>query len=304
MTGIITTGSIPKALWPGLNAIWGRNYTEKPMQYPELFDLATSDKRYEEDVEITGFGLAPVKPEGQAIQYDSETQAVVSRYTHVAYALGFVITHEAFKDNQYAEMGSTRTRALAWSMRQTKELVHANVYNNGFDATNYPIADGVAAFSASHPTANGNQSNILSTAADLSEASLEDQLINIANAKNGRGLRIALRGEKLIVPTNLQFEATRILKSNLQNDSANNAINAVRAMGMLPGGIAVNNYLTDTDAWFIKTDCPNGFRSFQREEAMFDEDNDGDTKNQKYMAYERYSAGVTDWRGVYGTPGA
>lgn len=300
---VITTGNNPKLLWPGLNAVWGRNYTEHPKQYTDLFDIETSDMNYEEEVEMTGFGLAPVKQQGASTVYDSETQQTVNRYTHIAYSLGFIVTREEIDDNLYEKKGVTRTQALAFSMRQTKETVAANVYNRAFNST-YAGGDGVELLSTAHPSLSGNQSNELAVAADLSEAALEDLAIQIMNATNNRGLKIAIRPRKLIVPTALAFEATRILKSTLQNDTANNAINALRAMGMFPEGAVVNQYLTDADAFFIRTDVPNGMKMFQRVAAEFAQDGDFDTSNVKYKAYERYSQGWSDWRGLYGSPGA
>ncbi len=300
---VISTGNIAKLLWPGLNARWGANYTEYPKEYTDLVDVFSSDKAYEEDQEVTGFGLAPIKPQGQAITYDSAQQGVTTRYTHVAYGLGFIITHEALMDNQYEKIGMQRTGSLAFSMRQTKENVVANMYNRAFNSS-YAFGDGVQLLSTAHPTLTGNQSNTLAVAADMSEASLEDMVIQIGQAVNARGMRISLQAKSLIVPINLQFEAARILKSVGQNDTANNAINALRSMGMFTDGVKVNHYLTDTDAFFIRTNAPEGLKLFQREEASFAQDGDFDTSNLKYKAYERYSVGVSDFRSLYGSPGA
>lgn len=300
---VITTGAHPKALWPGIKAIWGTSYNEFPLEYPDLFEQQTSDKQYEELFETTGFGLAPVKPQGTAIAYDEDSQQTVSRFTNVAYALGFIVTHEEMMDNLYQSRAFRRTRNLAFSMRTTKEIVHANVYNRAFN-TSFTGGDGKALIVTDHPTVNGNQQNALTTPADLSEASLEDLCILIHGAKNGRGLQIAIMPDKLIVHRNDLFEATRILRSTLQNDTPNNAVNALRLLNAIPNGIRVNHYLDDADAWFVRTNVPNSVITFQREELMFDEDNDGDTKNMKYNAYERYIPFWADWRGVYGTPGA
>lgn len=300
MTGVISTGNIPKALWPGVKGWWGRFYDEHPVQYTDLFEIQQSDMAYEEMAEVTGFGLAPVKPQGQAIEYDSEEQSTVSRFTNVAYALGFIVTWEETRDNLYMKVAKRRTQALAWSMRQTKENVAANVYNRGFD-TAYPGGDGAAMLSASHPSFNGNQSNILPVAADFSEAALEDLCIQIANTVNTRGLKIDIKPKSLIIPTSLMYEAQRVLKSVLQNDTANNAINALKVTNSIPDGIKVNNYLTDTDAWFVRTDCPESLIFFERDPLMFEQDNDGDTKNIKYNAYERYIPKWADWRGLYGS---
>lgn len=303
MAGVISTANIAKALWPGVSSWFGRFYEEYPKEYSDLFEIKTSDKQYEEVVEVTGFGLAPIKPQGASIEYDSEIQATVARFTHVAYALGYVVTWEETRDNKYEEVARTRTQALTFSMRQTKEVVHANVYNRA-TTSGYNGGDGVVLGSTAHPTMSGNQSNILAVAADLSEASLEDLTIQVMGAQNGRGLTIALQPKSLIVPRQSWFEANRILKSVLQNDTANNAINALKATNAIPEGIKVNHYLTDTDAWFIRTNCPNGMISFERDPLMFEQDNDGDTKNIKYNAYERYKPYWGDFRGLFLSPGA
>jgi hypothetical protein len=299
----INTGNIAKLLQPGINAVWGAEYTDHPREYTDLFDMDTSEKNYEEDVLLAGFGLAPIKPEGQGISYDTTSQGITSRYTHVAYGLGFIITREAIDDNLYEKRALNNTRALARSFRQTKENVGANVYNRAFSGS-YLGGDGVCLLSASHPTQAGNQSNVIGTAADLSEASLEDLCVQVANATDDRGLKISLMPKSLIIPTALMFEATRILKSMGQNDSANNAINAIRSMGLFPEGAKVNHYLTDPDAFFVRTDATNGLKFFTRTAAEFGQDNDFDTSNLKYKGYERYSAGWSDFRGVFGSSGA
>lgn len=299
----ISTGNIAKLLWPGLNARWGANYTEYPKEYTDLVDVFSSDMTYEEDQEVTGFGLAPVKAQGAATVYDTMEQGITSRYTHIAYSLGFIITREAMDDNQYEKIGMQRTGSLAFSMRQTKENVVANMYNRAFSSS-YTGADGVSLLSTAHPTIAGNQANKAATDADMSEASLEDMVILIGQALNSRGLRISLQAKKLVIPINLQFEAARILKSVQQNDTANNAINALRSMGAFTDGVAVNHYLTDTDAWFVRTNAPEGLKLFQRVEAEFKQDGDFDTDNLKYKAYERYSTGWSDFRSLYGSAGA
>jgi len=300
---VISTGNIAKLLWPGLNARWGVEYTEHKKEYVDLVDIYSSEMNYEEDQQLTGFGLAPIKAQGSATVYDTQSQGFTSRYTHNAYSLGFIITKEAMDDNLYEKVGMQRTGNLAFSMRQTKENVVANVYNRAFNNA-FTGGDGVELLATNHPSLAGNFSNELAVAADLSEASLEDLSIQIMNATNDRGLRIALMGKSLIVPTALSFEALRILKSVNQNDTANNAINALRAMGMFPEGIKVNHYLTDADAFFIRTNAPEGLKLFQRTEALFEQDGDFDTSNLKYKAYERYSVGWSDPRGLYGSPGA
>ncbi len=298
---VISTGSYPKALWPGINAWWGM-YNEHPKEFTDLFEVRTSDMAYEELVEDTGFGLAPVKPQGSSIEYDSAQQGTVSRFTNVAYALGYIVTFEEMRDNLYAKVAQTRTQKLAFSMRQTKETVHANIYNNGFSSA--IGGDGKALLASDHPTLNGTQSNILSVAADLSEASLETLCIQIYSALNSRGLKSAIMPQSLIVPNQLWFEAQRILKSVLTPGTGNNAINALKLTNALPDGIKMNHYLTDTDAWFVRTNAMNGIISFERDALIFEQDNDGDTKNIKYNAYERYVPYWADWRGVYGSPGA
>lgn len=299
---IITTGTHPKALWPGIKAWWGRSYLEHVPEYPDLFDIETSDKAYEEEPEITGFGLAPVKPQGQQIYYDVEVQGPVSRYTHVAYALGYIVTYEELRDDLYEVVSKRRAQQLSFSMRQTKENILAAVYNQGFNGS-YLGADGVSLFSASHPTLSGNQSNLLDTAADISETAVEDMVIQIMQTQNNRGLNISSLPMSLHVAPANWFEANRIYHSVLQNDTANNAINVLRATGVFPKGIKVNHYFSSTTAWFIRTNIPRGLQYFERDKITFDQDNDFDTKNAKAACYERYSAYWSDWRAAFGTPG-
>lgn len=300
---VISTGSHPKALWPGIKAWWGRSYDGLPTEYTALFDMDTSEKAYEEDVEITGFGLAPVKAEGTAAVYDTETQGTVSRYTHVAYALGYIVTYEELQDNLYEQVSKRRSEALAFSMKQTKEIVAANIYNRAF-TSGYTFGDGSILCVGTHASLSGSQSNVLSVSADLSEAALEDMVTQVTLAKNTRGLRIALMPKSLVVPPQLWYEANRILKSALQNDTANNAVNVLKSVNAIPEGIKMNHYLTDADAWFVRTNAPRGMIGYQRAALSFDQDNDFDTKNAKAMSYERYSFGVTDWRSIFGSPGA
>ena len=299
---VITTGQHPKALWPGIKEWWGRSYAEHPVEYSDLFDTETSDKAYEEDVEITGFGLAPVKQQGTAINYDTEAQGSVTRYTHVAYALGYIVTFEELRDDLYEVVSKRRAKQLALSMRQTKENVGANTYNRAFTA-GYVGGDGQVMVCSTHPTLNGNQSNVLTTAADLSEASIEDLTIQIMQALNNRGLKINLMPQSLHIPPQLWYEANRILKSVLQNDTNNNAINVLKATNVFPKGIKMNHYFTSATAWFIRTNAPTGMKHYERDAVMFDQDNDFDTKNAKAACYERYSFGWSDWRGIFGTPG-
>lgn len=301
--GVIYTSNHPKALWPGVKAWFGRMYDEHVEEYSKIFDRDSSTRAYEERVELTGFGLAPIKNQGGSISYDSETQGITSRLTNVTYALGYVVTMEELQDNLYEMVSKRRSKALAFSMRQTKETVAANILNRGFNSS-YTGGDGKELLATDHPTLDGTQSNELTVAADLSEAALEDLLVQIMQAKNSRGLRIALKGDKLIVPPALFYEANRILKSALQNDTANNAINALKATNALPGGIVLNHYLTDTDAWFIKTNCPEGLIYQERMAMEFEQDNDFDTKNAKAAAVERYTFGWCDFRSIFGSPGA
>ena len=303
MAGVITTGNHPKALWPGMRAFWGRQYTEHPQEWSEIFETKTSEKNYEEDAEVTGFGLAPVKAQAGAVTYDSESQGQTKRYTHVTYGLGYVVTREELEDNLYEVVSKRRIQALSFSIRQTEEIVAANIMNRAFN-TSYTGGDGKAMIVSDHPTVDGTQSNVLATAADLSEASIEDMIIQIMNAKNSRGLRISLMPQALIVSPSEAFNATRILKSTLQSGTANNDVNAIRTMGLLPKGVIVNHYLTDTDAWFIKTNAPNGLMRFNRRATEFKQDNDFDTENAKAKSTLRFSVGWTDWRGCFGTPGA
>lgn len=301
---VIQSGAHPKALWPGVKAWFGMKYNEYPLECMDLFDWETSSQAYEEDVETTGFGLAPIKAQGAGLVYDSHSQGAIARYTHAAYALGYIVTKEEIADNLYQNKSFSRSEALAFSMRQTRENVAANVYNR-LTNTGYLGGDGKALGVSDHPdVVGGTQSNIAATSADLSEVALEDLLIQIAGATNSRGLKISLMGQKLIVPRGLMFEAARILNSTLQSGTANNDINAVRSMGMLPGGYVVNHYLTDSDAWFIRTNAPRGLIGYNRQTVEFDTDNDFDTKNARASAYERYSVGWTDWRGLYANPGA
>lgn len=299
--GVITTGSIPKLLWPGMNAIWGQSYKDWARKYEEMFDLSTSEKNYEEDAEVPGFGLAPVKQQGAPVMYDSTQQQTISRYQHVAYALGFIVTHEEMKDNLYEKKGFNGTKALSRSLRHTVENVAANVYNRGFNAS-FTGGDGQPLFSASHPTPSGVQSNLLATA-DLSEAALEDAVIQIMNAVDARNLKIGLMPESLHIATANVFEAERILKSILTPDTGNNAVNAIRSLGMFPKGAKVNPYLTDADAWFIRTDIEDGMRFFWREEPDFAQDGEFDTSNLKMKGYQRFSCGWSDFRGAYGSAG-
>jgi len=302
--GTITTGSFAKALWPGINKWYGLKYNEYSPEWPEIFDKNTSNKAFEEEVGATGYGLAQVKTEGASITYDDMEQGFISRYTHITYALGFIITQEMFDDNLYSEIGLRRAQSLAFSIRQTKEVVAANVLNRAFSSS-YTGGDGLELCSELHVNKSGGTwANELDTAADLSDTSLEQACIDIAGFTNDRGLTIKVLPKKLIIPPDLEFEAARILKSIQQPGTANNDINAIRVLGKIPQGYCVNHFLTDTDAFFIKTDAPEGLKLFQRKPMTFGTDNDFDTTNAKFKSSERYSVGWSDPRGIFGSPGA
>lgn len=302
--GIINTGSHPKALWPGVFSMFGMAYDQHPEEWRDLVDVQTSDKHREEMVQNNGFGLAAIKEEAASVGYDVTSQGGTATARHIVYALGYIVTREEIEDNLYEKLATGRAKALKISMVETKENVVANVLNRGFDTNYTGGADAKPLFSASHTTTAGNQSNILATAADLSEAAMEDMIIQIMGAQNDRGLKIKLMPQTLHVPRQLVFEATRILKSVLQNDTANNAVNALKMMGSLPGGVKPNHYLTDPDAWFMKTNVTDGLTLFQRRKLEFTKDNDFGTENALAKATERYSLQWGDWRDYYGTAGA
>lgn len=303
MAGIITTASHPKALWPGIKAWWGQVYDEHKEEYSQLFDSDTSSMNYEEDVQLTGFGLAPVKSEGSGVAYDSEIQGFTTRYTHIAYALGYIVTKEELDDNLYEQVSRRRSAALAMSFRQTKENVGANIYNRAFNGT-YLGGDGVALCSTAHPnTSGGTFANTPTVAADLSEASLEDALTAIMGFQNDRGLLINVMPRSLIVARQNWWNANRIMKSAYTPSTANNAVNVLVATNALPEGIVMNHYLTSPNAWFVRTNIQNGLKYYSRVGIQFDQDNDFDTMNAKAKGYERYSFGWTDPRAIYGVNG-
>jgi len=302
--GVINTGSHPKLLWPGVYTTWGQMYDQHQKEYTDLYDIKTSDKAYEQGVQITPFGLAPVKGQGAPVTYDGELQGVVNTYTHLAYALGYIVTYEELRDNQYKEVATRRAEANAFSMQQTIENVAAFPYNNAFATTYFTTGDAAALCSASHVNATGGTySNVLTPAADLSEASLEDLTVQIMGAQNDTGLLINVMPQSLHIARQEWYNANRILGSVLQADSANNNINVLKATNAFPGGIKMNHYFTSAHAWFIRTNAPNGMTFFWRDEPMFDQDNDFDTKNAKAASYMRFSVGVTDPRGIYGSNG-
>lgn len=298
-----TSAQWAKSLWPGINKWYGDEYNQYPVEWTAIFDQEKSTRQYEEDVGMSGYGLLQVKNEGNPISYDSARQGFTTRYNHIVYALGFVITREIFDDDQYDVVGKRRAQGLAFSVRQTKEVIGANVLNNAFSAS-YTGGDGVALISNAHPNVSGGTwSNRPATYADLSEASLEQAYIDIADFRDDRGLRIAVMPNKLIIPRHLTFEAERILKTAQRVGTANNDINVLKQMGMFPGGIHVNHYLTNADAWFIKTNAKNGLKYYERNGDEFGMDSDWDTENAKYKARFRCSFGWTDPRGAYANEG-
>jgi len=300
---VMTSGSFAKALWPGVNAWYGKAYNDYPVEWDKLVDTQKSTRAFEEEVGISSFGLAVVKPEGAGISYDSERQAFITRYQHVVYALGFIITREMMDDDLYDIVGQRKAQGLARSMRQTKEIVVANLYNRAFNAS-FTGGDGVSMINASHPTiAGGTWSNQIGTAADLSEAALEQACIDISGFTDDRGLLIGVRPKTLIISRFMPFEARRILQTDGRYGTANNDLNALKDMGMIPS-VVVNHYLTDADAWFIRTDVPRGPQLFERRADEFDMDNEWESENAKFKATARYSVGWTDPRGIYGSAGA
>jgi len=299
----ISRAQLAKELEPGLNALFGLEYDRYENEHSEIFDEESSDRAFEEEVMLGGFSTAPVKGEGTAINFDAAQETYTARYTHETIALAFSITEEAIEDNLYDRLASRYTKALARSMAQTKQIKAASILNNAFNTAN-PVGDGAALCSSAHPSLSGNQRNQLAVAADLNETSLEQMLIDIAGLTDERGLKIAVRGTKLIIPKELQFIAERVLNSNLRPATADNDANAMKNMGMIPEGAVVNHFLTDTDAFFIKTDAPNGFKYFNRAAIKTAMEGDFDTGNMRFKARERYSFGVSDWRAVSGSPGA
>lgn len=307
MAGVITSGNIPKALQEGVKGWFGAEYDEFQTEFDQIFDMDISNKQYEEYVGLSGYGLAAVKPEGSGITYDDMEQNFTARFVHKVYAKGMIITEEALEDNLYRQFRDG-AQALAFAMRQTKENVFANILNRAFTSS-YTMGaqhDGKELLATDHPNGpyGGTYANELGTAADLSEDSLEDLLILISKATDARGLRIKLMGQKLIVPPELVFVAQRILGTEHQTGTANNDINAIVKGGYLPQGFIVNHYLTDPDAWFVKTDVKMGLKCVQRRAMRFAPDNDFDTGNGKFKADERYSGGWIDPRGLYGSEGA
>jgi len=298
----ISRQQLAKELEPGLNALFGLEYKNYENQHGEIFDTETSDRAFEEEVMLSGFGEAQVKSEGSAVSFDDANESFTARYTHETIALAFSITEEAVEDNLYDSIAKRYTKALARSMAQTKQIKAANILNNAFATTTY--GDGQFLIDTDHPTiAAGDQSNKLA-ASDLNETSLEASLIAIGKFKDERGFKIAARGMKLIIPSDLQFVAERLTKTANRVGTADNDINAIQSKGMMPQGYVVNNFLTDTNAFFIKTDVPNGLKHFQRAALKTAMEGDFDTGNMRYKARERYSFGASDWRGIFGSPGS
>ena len=299
----ISRNQLVKELEPGLNALFGLEYNRYENQHAEIFTTETSDRAFEEEVMLSGFANASVKPEGSTVTFDNAQETYTSRYQHETVALAFAITEEAIEDNLYDRLSSRYTKALARSMANTKQVKAANVLNRAFNSS-FTGGDGKELCATDHPTIFGTVKNELSTAADLSETSIEQALIDINAFTDERGLKIAARGMKLIIPSDLQFTAQRIMNSDNRVGTADNDINAIKSMGMIPQGYVVNNYLTDTDAFFIITDVPNGLKYFERSPIKTSMEGDFDTGNVRYKARERYSFGFSDFRGIFGSPGA
>ena len=300
----INRAQLVKELEPGLNALFGLEYDRYENEHTEIFDTENSDRAFEEEVMLSGFGQAPVKGEGSSVTYDTAQETFTARYSHETVALAFALTEEAIEDNLYDSLSSRYTKALARSMATTKQVKAANVLNNGF-SNSFPGGDGKALMAADHPTlSGGDQSNEPSVAADLNETSLENAMIDISQFTDERGIKVNVQARKLIIPPQLQFVAERVLKTAGRVGTSDNDINALKNMGMLPEGYVVNHYLTDTDAFFIKTDAPNGLKHFVRSPMSTGMEGDFETGNVRYKARERYSFGFSDWRGIYGSPGA
>ena len=292
-----------KELLPGLNALFGLEYGKYENEHEDIYETESSERSFEEEVKLSGFGAAPTKAEGSAIAYDNAQESFTARYTHETIAMGFAITEEAMEDNLYDSLSSRYTKALARAMAYTKQVKAASLLNTGF--TTFQSGDGVSLFNNSHPTVSGAvNSNRPGTDADLNETSLEQAIIDIGAYTDERGLLIAARAKKLIIPSALQFVATRLLQTELRVGTADNDINALNTNGSVPGGYGVNHYLTDGDAWFLTTDIPNGMKHFVRSAMATSMDGDFDTGNVRYKARERYSFGVSDPLGIYGSQGA
>ena len=298
----ISRAQLVKELEPGLNALFGMEYDRYDNEHAEIYDTESSDRAFEEEVMLSGFAQAQVKPEGSGVTFDNAQETFTARYSHETVALAFAITEEAVEDNLYDQLSSRYTKALARSMANTKQVKAVNPLINGFGT--FTSGDGSALFATNHPTVSGTVSNTLATASDLNETSLEQSLIDIAALTDERGLKIAARGLKMIIPSELQFTAERLMKSQGRVGTADNDVNAIASMGMIPQGYRVNNFLTDTDDFYIMTDVPNGIKYFERSPIKTAMEGDFDTGNVRYKARERYSFGVSDFRGIFASPGA
>ena len=300
----ISRSQLAKELEPGLNALFGLEYDKYDKEHLDIFDVESSDRAFEEEVMLAGFGNAETKPEGAGVNYDTAQEAWTARYNHETIALAFAITEEAVEDNLYDKLAGRYVKALARSMNNAKQIKGANVLNNGFSSS-YTGGDGKELLATDHPTVTGGDfKNELTTAADLNETSLEQALVDLADMIDERGLKVAVKATKMLIPSELVFVAERLLQSQLRTGTADNDINAVKSSGMVPGGYVVNHYLTDSDAWFLKTDAPNGLKVFERSPLKTSMEGDFDTGNMRYKARERYSFGWSDPRGIFGSPGA
>ena len=300
----ISRGQLVKELEPGLNALFGLEYKRYENQHAEIYTTESSDRAFEEEVMLSGFAKAQVKPEGSGVVFDNAQETYTARYSHETIALAFSITEEAIEDNLYDRLASRYTKALARSMANTKQVKAAGILNNGLPGGTFKSGDGVTLFNTAHPTISGTVKNTLTTAADLNETSLEQSLIDINAFTDERGLKVAARGIKMIIPSELQFTAERLMKSQGRTGTADNDVNALASMGMIPQGYRINNFLTDTDAFYIITDVPNGMKYFERSPIKTAMEGDFDTGNVRYKARERYSFGVSDFRGIFASPGA
>ena len=298
----ISRNQLVKELEPGLNALFGLEYKSYDQEHAEIYTTESSDRAFEYEVMLSGFGQAKVKPEGSGVEFDRAQETFTARYTHETISLGFAITEEAIEDNLYDRLASRYTKALARSMAQTKQIKAASPLNNGFGT--FKAGDGKELFATDHPTVSGTFSNELATPADLNETSLEQAMIDIAGLTDERGLKIAARATKMIIPSALQFTAERLMKSQQRVGTSDNDINALASMGMVPGGYSINHFLTDPDAFFLITDVPNGMKHLERAPLTTKMEGDFDTGNVRYKARERYVFGVSDPRGIFGSPGA
>ena len=300
----ISRNQLVKELEPGLNALFGLEYKQYEQEHTAIYTTESSDRAFEEDVMLSGFAQASVKPEGSAVKFDQAQETFTARYTNETIALAFAITEEAIEDNLYDRLASRYTKALARSMAQTKQVKAAAPLNNGLPGLTFTSGDGVTLFNTAHPTVAGTFSNTLATPADLNETSLEQSMIDIAALTDERGLKIAAKATRMIVPSALQFTADRLMNSAGRVGTADNDINAIRNMGMIPGGYSINHFLTDTDAFYLITDVPNGMKHFERAPLTTKMEGDFDTGNVRYKARERYVFGVSDPRGIFASPGA